>query len=319
MTKRAGDFNQNWRVRIGLACVALCVAAFALVTFVDSRTSASGSDVPRRSAAASSFPLPRSSHLSLLAASEGQSSSAPDYSTFSHASARHAALACDSCHRRAADNSVVPRLPGHKACTECHLPQFITQNAPLCSICHMAVEGENPPVKSFPSLQSFNVKFDHAAHSAGAARPAQGCVACHQPNARRAAALSIPAGFNAHRACYTCHTPDARADGRDIASCATCHAIASRYTRTSTNSQAFSFAFSHATHGARQRLSCADCHRVQAGLPQSRQVTATRTAEHFASPNAQNCATCHDSRRAFGETNFADCRRCHRGSSFRSD
>jgi c(7)-type cytochrome triheme protein len=260
--------------------------------------------------------------LAIIAATSALSSlssprAAEDYSKFSHASQRHASLACSSCHRRAADNSTVPRLPGHKACTDCHLPQFVTPNAPLCSVCHTTVEGENPPVKNFPALASFGARFDHAQHSSGAARPAQGCAACHRPASRRAAALSIPAGFRAHADCYACHKPDAQASGRDIASCGVCHAPASRYARTPADAPAFSVGFSHAAHGPRQRLACADCHKALAGLPQSQQVTSPRAAEHFAAPRSQSCAACHDGRRSFGEASFADCRRCHRGPTFR--
>jgi c(7)-type cytochrome triheme protein len=290
------------RERCVIVALALLAVAFVSLTLSDSRGAASTINAPVGSV----------EHV------DPQSQDAQgDYSKFSHASARHASLACASCHQRAADNSTVPRLPGHKACTDCHLPQFITQNAPLCSICHARVEGENPPVKNFPAIRSFDARFDHAQHSKGAARPAQSCAACHQPSARRAAALSIPAGFTAHAACYTCHKPDAQVAGRDIASCGVCHALASRYARTPASAPAFAVGFNHAAHGARQRLSCADCHQTRAGLSQSRQVVSPRVAEHFASSATQSCATCHDNRRAFGDARFADCRRCHTGLTFR--
>jgi c(7)-type cytochrome triheme protein len=287
------------RERCALAAFAILTAAFVSLSLAGSRGAAS-----MLSNAHASSPFILESH------------DVQDYSKFSHASPRHASLACASCHARAADNSTVPRLPGHKACTECHLPQFITQNAPLCSICHASVEGENPPVKKFPALSSFNARFDHAQHGAGAARPVQGCTACHQPSTRRAAALSIPAGFTAHSECYSCHKPDAQVAGHDIASCGTCHVLASRYARTPASGPAFSVGFAHSAHGARQRLSCSDCHQTRAGLPQSRQVTSTRPSEHSASSGFQSCATCHDNRRAFGEARFSDCRRCHTGSTF---
>lgn len=241
-----------------------------------------------------------------------------DFSKFSHASARHASLTCAFCHARAADNSTVPRLPGHKACTDCHLAQFVTPNVPMCSICHTTVEGENPPVKNFPALSSFNARFDHAQHNAGAARPPQGCTACHAPSSRRAASLTIPASFNAHAECYSCHTPSARADGRDIATCGVCHTTNARFFRTPTVTAAFRVGFSHATHGARERLACADCHQLRAGAAQSRQVTSTIPVEHFAASRAQSCATCHNSRRSFGDADFGDCRRCHKGQTFRA-
>lgn len=240
-----------------------------------------------------------------------------DFSKFSHASPRHASLACASCHARSADNSAQPRLPGHKSCTGCHLPQFVTPNARLCFVCHSTLEGENPAVKIFPAIRSFAARFDHAQHGAGAARPPQGCAACHQPAARRSAALTIPAGFAAHSNCYTCHTPDARSGGRDIATCGACHRASEHFFRTTTLAPAFRIGFSHAAHASRQRLSCADCHRARDGLPQSRQVSSPLAAEHSQSARAQSCMTCHDNRRAFGDADFRDCRRCHQGRTFR--
>jgi c(7)-type cytochrome triheme protein len=246
-----------------------------------------------------------------------QQMSGVDFSKFLHNSPRHASLACASCHRRDASNSTRPELPGHKACTDCHLPQFVTANVPMCAICHTDLNSQNPPVKGFPSIRSFNAKFDHAQHNTGAARPANGCVACHTPAARRSVAMTIPAGFNAHAQCYTCHKPDSQANGRDIASCGVCHSLNARFFRTSTNARAFRASFSHATHGARQRLGCADCHNLRAGLPQSRQVTTPSVAQHFNTARGQSCMTCHNGRRAFGDADFNDCKRCHKAQTFR--
>jgi len=246
-----------------------------------------------------------------------QQMSGVDFSRFMHDSPRHSRLACADCHRREANNSTRPNLPGHKACTDCHLPQFLTANQPMCAICHTNLDSRNPPVKGFPSIRSFNAKFDHAQHNMGTARPPNGCVACHTPASRRAAAMTIPIGFNAHGQCYTCHTSNAQAAGRDIASCGVCHSLTARYSRTSTNARAFRASFSHATHGPRQRLGCADCHNLRAGLSQSRQVTATLVAQHFNTTRAQSCMTCHNGRRAFGDADFNDCRKCHKAQTFR--
>lgn len=241
-----------------------------------------------------------------------------DYSKFLHTSQRHASLECAACHVRH-NNSVTPSFPGHRACMECHSAQFIsTPSLPMCAICHSKLEGQNPPLKAFPAgfKERFNVKFDHAQHNIGDVRPQEGCALCHTP-ARRGMALSIPSGLNAHNQCYVCHTPGRQSDaGRDISSCATCHAQAP-YARTSTNARAFRASFSHADHGSRQRLGCADCHNLTAGLPQSRQVSAPRTAQHFSSSRVQSCMTCHNGRRAFGDTDFGDCKRCHKGQTFR--
>lgn len=233
---------------------------------------------------------------------------------FSHASEKHASLACASCHQRT-DNSTRPSLPGHKACMDCHAPEFFSSGSPLCLICHTDVGSQNPPVKGFPSLKSFSARFDHAAHAQGSARPEQGCASCHQPM-RRGVALSLPAGASAHQNCYSCHTPGAQGSGRDISTCATCHALGG-YRRTGTGSRAYAVSFSHATHGARQNLRCDSCHTVRAGAGQGRQVASPQPTQHFGSARARSCMTCHDNRRAFGGDDFADCKRCHKGQTFK--
>jgi c(7)-type cytochrome triheme protein len=162
------------------------------------------------------------------------------------------------------------------------------------------------------------VKFDHAQHWNPAVRPKEGCAACHRSGGNRGAALTIPATMNAHNQCYGCHTPASKsASGRDLASCGVCH-DQKNYVRTSTNSQAFRASFSHAKHGPRQRLDCVDCHSLTAGLPQGKQVSSPRTAEHFPAGGSQSCMTCHTGKRSFGgDLAFKDCRRCHTGSTFR--
>ena len=242
-----------------------------------------------------------------------------DYSRFIHTSQRHASLACNACHQRS-DNSATPRFPGHKACTGCHLAQFVTPNVPMCAICHTDVNSSNPPLKGFPARfnENFNVKFDHAQHMSGSARPASGCSACHSRMRNRPAALSIPASLSAHNQCYSCHTPDSKSNsGREMASCGVCH-DQRPYSRTTTNARAFRYAFSHAKHGGPQRLGCSDCHSVTAGAPQTRQVSSPATAEHFPTSRGMSCLTCHNGRRSFGgDLAFKDCRRCHSGATFK--
>ena len=240
-----------------------------------------------------------------------------DYSKFLHTSQRHASTGCSSCHHRN-DNSARPSFPGHKDCIECHRTQFVTASTPMCSICHANVNGTNPPLKAFPDnfKESFNMKFDHAQHMNGSARPKNGCISCHRSPLRRGVALSIPANLSAHDQCYSCHTPNSQVNGRDLASCGVCH-DQKPYGRTSNDAPAFHRAFSHAQHSGRQRLGCADCHNYTAGLPQKRQVSSPRAVEHF--PNGNNtCATCHNGKRSFGgDLDFKACRRCHMGNSFR--
>ncbi len=243
---------------------------------------------------------------------------AQDYSKFIHSSQRHASQACNSCHERT-NNSATPTFPGHKACTNCHLGQFVTPAAPMCLICHKDVSGTNPPLQPFPTRfkESFNVKFDHAQHMTSSARPDAGCRSCHNRPVARGAGLSIPVGLTAHNQCYSCHTPSSRSDaGRDLASCGVCHEQKA-YRRTPTSARSFRYAFSHAQHGPRQRLDCTDCHRVTAGLAQGRQVSSAAPAQHFVSGRGANCLTCHNGKRSFGgDLAFKDCRRCHTGDTF---
>jgi c(7)-type cytochrome triheme protein len=242
-----------------------------------------------------------------------------DYSTFKHNSQKHASLSCNSCHQRS-DNSATPRFPGHKACTGCHVGQFVTPAIPMCVICHAEVSSSNPPLKSFPTKfnESFNVKFDHAQHNTGGARPPSGCAACHSRlGGRAAAALSIPASLSAHNQCYSCHTPSSKStSGREIASCGVCH-DAKGFSRTGTNARSFRFAFSHAKHGPGQRLGCSDCHNINAGAAQSRQVSSPAPSEHFVA-RGSTCLTCHNGKRSFGgDLAFKDCKRCHTAATFR--
>ncbi|HEX8495175.1 MAG TPA: cytochrome c3 family protein [Pyrinomonadaceae bacterium] len=237
-----------------------------------------------------------------------------DYSKFSHTSpGDHAGFSnpanCANCHPRNG-TAAQPTFPGHQACDGCHMAQFTSPSIPMCTICHVNDLGNpRPALKGFPGLGSFRVSFDHQQHvSAGA-----NCAGCHKP-ARRGVALTIPASLSAHTQCYTCHSPGLSAS--NLSSCGVCHSIGG-YNRTPATGRAFSFSFSHATHGPRQRLGCTDCHIVRAGLPQSRQVSSPAAFQHFPRSRAQSCLTCHNGKRAFGEADFGDCKKCHKGTTFR--
>jgi c(7)-type cytochrome triheme protein len=240
-------------------------------------------------------------------------SSSQDFSKFTHTNAAHARLPCLLCHRRE-DNSARPTLPGHPPCTGCHAQEFSNSNSPICTICH--TKPGDSSVKPFPSLKSFNAKFNHAVHMRGASQPKGGCTACHKITGREGAAQSIPTGFNAHNTCYQCHTPRAQANGRDISSCGTCHQLG-RYVRPTTWSRAYNVSFRHEEHGAKEGLSCRDCHNVIARASQSKDVTSPAVSVHFQSTRGQSCMTCHNDKRAFGDSNFANCKKCHQGPSFR--
>jgi len=249
-----------------------------------------------------------------------------DYSKFSHSSPReHADLMdrrnCGSCHRRGAGTA--PAFPLHKDCTACHMVQFTAANRssdvnPICTICHTheGLSSSNPPTKKFSSLRSFRAEFDHAQHLQGKenARPSAGCVSCHSP-LRGGVAQSVLTGLNAHQNCYECHSPGKQAS--DLSSCGVCHSSGS-YSPTSTTAASYRVSFSHADHTGRARLVCSACHNVKPqGLPQGRQVSSISGVEHFPRSSSQSCTTCHNGRRAFGDADTHDCKRCHKREGFR--
>ncbi len=230
-----------------------------------------------------------------------------DYSQFKHDNRNHARLPCLLCHRRE-NNSPQPTLPGkaaHAPCTGCHAQQFANPASEICTICHTDVQSGK--VKAFPPLRSFDVRFDHSKHDGA-------CVACHRRN-RGGVGLSIPSRVNAHVTCFGCHTPGAQADGRNISSCSTCHQLG-RLVRTPEQSPAYRVGFSHANHDASDKLSCAACHQVRAGLPRGRQVTTPLPLNHHAPAGRSSCATCHNGQRTFGGDDFSACKRCHTGPTW---
>ena len=282
-------------------CLVVCLLALSLAGIASSKK-----DVAARKA----------SEPPSLATAQGNDL---NYSTFKHSSPKHVTLGCMDCHKRPGDNSIRPVFPYHPACINCHGNQFLTPGSPMCLICHSDQNASKQNVRGFPATfkESFNLKFDHSQHMTGSAKPKTGCIACHNRPLNRGAALSIPAGPSAHGQCYTCHTPGSKSGaGREIASCGVCHEM-KKYGRTSTNSRTFRQAFSHAQHGARQRLDCGACHTASPGVVLGRQVSSPRGTQHF-STGGRSCSSCHDGQRSFGgDLGFKDCRRCHTGASFR--
>lgn len=233
------------------------------------------------------------------------------FSKFLHTNQNHARLPCLLCHRRE-NGGARPSLPGgdgHLPCAGCHAKEFANSSGPVCTICH--TNPQSGALKGFPALKSFRVKFDHAVHTRGLSVT---CSTCHRPS-RGGVSVTIPAGFSAHTTCYQCHSPRVQAKGRDISSCGTCHQLGG-YSRTPTQASAFKVGFSHAKHGAAEKLNCTDCHNVRAGLTQRRQITAPMALNHHAPAGAASCATCHNGKRAFGGDDFSACTRCHTGTGW---
>jgi len=229
-----------------------------------------------------------------------------DFSRFRHDTQQHTRMPCLICHVRSS-NSTTPKMPGHIPCASCHSAEFAKGNAsPICVICHTATD-----VKSFPPLRSFNAVFDHGRHVRQT-----NCATCHKP-ANRGVGLSIPARASGHVTCFQCHQPQTMVGEKNIGSCSTCHKPGT-VSRTSESAKAFRLNFSHAEH-ARKGLSCSDCHTVRPGARRGSQVSAPLPAMHLAKPGIKSCAACHNNTRAFGDGNgnFANCRRCHEGKSFK--
>lgn len=229
-----------------------------------------------------------------------------DYSRFTHGNQFHSRLPCLLCHRRD-DNSARMRFPGkpdHLPCAGCHSLQFSDTASPICTICH--TNPQTGAVKAFPPLRSFGVRFNHSRHLRVS------CNVCHKTRGP-GAALSIPSGRSAHVTCFQCHTANS---SHSMSSCNLCHQPG-RFVRVSETARAFQVGFSHNAHGGSKNLTCNSCHTVRAGTARGRQVSAPLASMHFASTKAQSCATCHNGKRAFGTEDFANCRRCHKGQTFK--
>jgi c(7)-type cytochrome triheme protein len=226
-----------------------------------------------------------------------------DYSRFTHSNPMHNRLPCLTCHVRN-DNSATPkRSSGHIPCASCHVEQFKDSGNAICSVCH--TNAATGAMKRFPPIRSFNIRFDHARHLRQT-----NCATCHRP-LRGGTALSVPTGLTAHSNCYQCHTAQS-----PIGSCNTCHQPG-RPVRGSDDARAFAFNFKHDDHQGRRSLDCSSCHAVKAGMPRGRQVTSPAVSMHFAPPRSQSCGGCHNNTRAFGTEDFANCKRCHEGRTFK--
>src|SRR5262245_1770655 len=88
------------------------------------------------------------------------------YDKFSHETAEHAAIACDSCHRRETGEMKL-EFPGHDSCVSCHTGEFTDPEGAMCAICHSDLKTVPAGMRPFPASfnEGFNMKFDHAVHS----------------------------------------------------------------------------------------------------------------------------------------------------------
>ncbi len=254
------------------------------------------------------------SNVTLTAFEKVRSVGRPDtgktFGVFSHSVDEHEGISCDACHGR---EGTKLEYAGHSSCVGCHFREFVDNKSQICTICHTIAPDKPEELRSFPVQfnEGFNMMFDHAQHAVGGARPAQGCAACHRPTG---SSQTIPGGISTHSQCFTCHTEES-----GMGSCSTCHDMAP-YTRVRPRKSAvLNYVFSHADHTSKQGVTCVECHSPIPNAPQGKQILFPVAEQHFIRRNprgAVSCAKCHNNRRAFGEANFADCKRCHTASGF---
>lgn len=238
---------------------------------------------------------------------ENPESGTGDYSRFQHNNNFHSRLPCLLCHTRETNSPRMgfPGKSGHLPCAGCHAVQFSDQSSPMCNICH--TNPQSGAMKRFPGLKSFRGKFDHSSHRR------QNCATCHTPAGRGGAAKRIPTGANAHSTCFQCHTSNS---SHSMSSCNVCHEQGRRVW-SSENAGAFRKGFSHSEHG-RRSLSCNSCHSLlRSGARSGDQMSSPRVQMHFAPAGSVSCGGCHNSKRAFGTEDFANCKRCHNPGSFK--
>src|SRR5215213_8944068 len=137
----------RWQQRFKLVILVVVCIAITMTVFLGAHVPALSNDSTRASPSAGYEPVETQE--------QGR-----DFSKFSHTDT-HAALPCLLCHRRD-DDRTRPALPGHQSCAGCHAQRFKDSANPICTVCH--TNAQAGAVKPFPSLRSFNMRFDHARH-----------------------------------------------------------------------------------------------------------------------------------------------------------
>jgi len=224
-----------------------------------------------------------------------------DFSRFTHTNEYHSRMPCLLCHRRDTNSSRIsfPGKAGHTPCIGCHAAQFSDNTSPICTICHTATG-----MKAFPRLKTFGRKFDHPKHSR------VNCAVCHKTS-QGGVGFSIPSGANAHATCIQCHSSSSTAS---MSSCSVCHQQGP-LVRTPETARSFRANFSHSKH-TRTGMSCASCHSVRPGAT-GKQVASPVLSMHFPPAGRVSCGNCHNGTKTFGANDFANCKRCHNGNTFR--
>lgn len=204
---------------------------------------------------------------------------------------RGSALACATCHTRAASDTAFHA--GNITCTQCHAPHAFgvsgARRQDLCASCH---EEKQRSVRRMASKGHVDCMGCHrsAAHEPAVAPTA--CALCHTQ-----VQASAPRG---HDTCANCHDSHS---GAILASatCAACHEEEAR------------------TAHARVREGCQTCHRPHGpGGPASPPSCATchapaRLRSLHRQPGHGRCSDCHTAHEQRPRGDRASCSRCHQG------
>ncbi|MDT7603424.1 MAG: hypothetical protein QOF61_1421 [Acidobacteriota bacterium] len=186
----------------------------------------------------------------------GATTTARDYSKFSHSSVSHATRDCAACHFIASfAKPDITDFPDHPSCVECHRQQFFRGARPLvCSNCHTSVSPRSDARFKFPKpgeSSEFADVFPHANHVkstsliqfkkvVGEKSNIQAtCLYCHKVNTTKftppqgssAGAFTPPPGTfmttpTSHTTCFQCHWQKGVADREQepyAKQCASCH------------------------------------------------------------------------------------------------
>jgi len=236
------------------------------------------------------------------------SSTAIDYSRFSHATKKHQ-VACNTCHKVPTDNwkkvrdyPDVADFPGHDACVSCHRAQFFKGAKPtICTDCHTRVSPRDDARFAFRNpggARQFLIEFPHDKHQDVIARLFRESRFEPRP-------LFVRAGFSASESfadektkhynnCEICHRPRATAAAPQSAGWPDGFAPAADTFKQATLSHASCF---NCHWGSQQPVNdnCGGCHKLatQPYLVMDSTPRISLKFRHGREQHTQECTTCH--------------------------
>jgi len=250
----------------------------------------------------------------IFAASFWASSSAQRRDNFSHATAAHKKLNCNSCHKIPTGNWVSARgypdvadYPGHVACFGCHKADFFAGNKPaICAGCHVNPGPRGAARFPFPvrsRSHEFSTIFPHDAHQNIIARnygPRDIAVA-HFVNANFSRDDPVPQ-FNNCAICHQTYSKEPKSIARKLirtlqplADAAANNFVAkAEFFKNNPDSHASCFTC-HYQNQKPIRTDCAGCHRLTAAHAESSVVPRYSLKFNHQDKDHANkdCTTCH--------------------------